>query len=150
MKKLWSDFIKCGTIGWCMEIIVTAIDSLRKRTGNLNGHTSLLMFPIYGAACLLRPLAFLIKGLHWAFRGLIYMSCIFGAEYASGRFLEKKLHCPWDYSHSPWNIRGVIRLDYAPAWFALGLVFEHVLKNNPSAPPQVPDQRTRISGTIRS
>ena len=110
-----------------MEIIVTALDSVRRRTGRLDGHTSLLMFPIYGAGCLLRPLGFLLKGFHWVIRGLSYMCCIFSAEYASGRLLEKKLHCPWNYRHSPWNINGVIRLDYAPAWFALGLVFEKVL-----------------------
>ena len=110
-----------------MEIIVTAVDSLRRQTGRPEGHTSLLMFPIYGAGCLLRPLGILMKGLHWSVRGLIYMCCIFSAEYASGRFLEKKLHCPWDYRRSPWNIRGLIRLDYAPAWFALGLIFERVL-----------------------
>jgi len=110
-----------------MEIFVTAMDSFRKHTGKLDGHTSLLMFPIYGAACLLYPLVFLLKSLHWAIRGLIYMCCIFSAEYVSGRFLEKKYYCPWNYRHSPWNIDGVIRLDYAPAWFLLGLIFEKVL-----------------------
>lgn len=127
MKKIWFDFLKCGAIGWCMEITVTALDSVKKQNGRLDGHTSLLMFPIYGAGCMLYPLAILLKGVHWFFRGIIYMFCIFTAEYTSGRYLEKKLHCPWNYSHSRWNIKGVIRLDYAPAWFVLGLVFERVL-----------------------
>jgi hypothetical protein len=30
------------------------------------------------------------------------------------------------YLKSRWNIRGLIRLDFAPAWFAAGLFFERV------------------------
>lgn len=110
-----------------MEILVTSYDAFCKREKTLTGHTSVLMFPIYGAACLLRPVCILISGFHWFVRGLIYMSCIFGMEYASGRFLDKKGYCPWDYQRSPWNVHSVIRLDYAPAWFALGLLFERVV-----------------------
>ena len=32
--------------------------------------------------------------------------------------------CPWDYSDAKYNIDGLVRLDFAPAWFILGLVFE--------------------------
>ncbi|MBQ7841141.1 MAG: hypothetical protein IJ390_11770 [Lachnospiraceae bacterium] len=127
MKKLCKDFIKCGTIGWCMEILVTALDAFRKREATLTGHTSLFMFPIYGAACLLRPFCILLSGFHWFIRGITYMICIFSGEYASGRFLQKKGCCPWHYHRSPWNINGVIRLDYAPAWFLVGLLFERVI-----------------------
>lgn len=123
----FQNFIRCGVIGWFMEILVTAFESFRRREPGLVGHTSLFMFPIYGAACLLRPLCLLLSGLHWIVRGLIYMSCIFGAEYASGRFLKKKGQCPWGYDHAGWNIDGVVRLDYAPAWFLVGLLFERVL-----------------------
>lgn len=133
MKKLCKDFIKCGTIGWCMEILVTSFDAFRKREPTLTGHTSVFMFPIYGAACLLRPLMILIQGFHWIVRGLIYMSCIFTAEYASGRFLSKKGRCPWTYARAGWNIGKVIRLDYAPAWFGIGLVFERAVMGNNSA-----------------
>lgn len=125
--KIFQDFVKCGVIGWCMEILVTAFDALRRREPALTGHTSLFMFPIYGAACLLRPLFYLLSGLHWIIRGLVYMICIFSAEYLSGRFLQKRGRCPWGYENSGWNIRGVVRLDYAPAWFGLGLLFERVL-----------------------
>ena len=57
------------------------------------------------------------------------MSCIFGAEYLSGSFLKRCGCCPWDYSHARYNIRGVIRLDYAPFWFAAGLFFEKILSS---------------------
>lgn len=127
MKKLCKDFIRCGVIGWCMEILVTSFDAFRRREPTLTGHTSLLMFPIYGAGCLLRPLCILLSGFHWIVRGIAYMCCIFSAEYLSGRFLQKKGQCPWCYNRSGWNIRYVIRLDYAPAWFGIGLLFEHVV-----------------------
>lgn len=132
MKKLGKDFIKCGTIGWCMEILVTSFDAFRKREATLTGHTSVLMFPIYGAACLLRPLCILLSGCHWIVRGLTYMGCIFSMEYISGRYLQKKGKCPWRYDRSGWNINKVIRLDYAPAWFGLGLLFEKVVMQDRS------------------
>lgn len=127
MKKLCKDFIKCGTIGWCMEILVTSFDAFRRREPTLTGHTSVFMFPIYGAACLLRPLCILLSGFHWIVRGFAYMLSIFSMEYMSGRFLQKKKKCPWNYAQSGWNIGKVIRLDYAPAWFLLGLLFEKVV-----------------------
>lgn len=128
MKKLCKDFIKCGVIGWCIEILVSSWDAFKKREPALMGHTSLFMFPIYGAACLLRPLFWLLSSVHWFIRGTIYMCCIFGAEYASGTFLQKKERCPWDYQKNGWNVNRVIRLDFAPAWFFLGLLFERVVK----------------------
>lgn len=57
------------------------------------------------------------------------MSCIFLGEYVSGMFLKKRNACPWDYSKSRFNYRGVIRLDYAPIWFLTGLLFEHQLRD---------------------
>lgn len=132
MKKLCKDFIRCGTIGWCMEILVTSYDAFRHREPTLTGHTSIFMFPIYGAACLLRPLCILLSGFHWIVRGLIYMASIFTMEYASGRFLQKREKCPWNYARSGWNIHKVIRLDYAPAWFLLGLLFEKVVMDDHS------------------
>ena len=38
-----------------MEIIVTALDHVWNQKGHPEGHTSLLMFPIFGAGCLFRP-----------------------------------------------------------------------------------------------
>jgi uncharacterized membrane protein len=33
---------------------------------------------------------------------------------------------PWDYTGTPLAVAGVIRLDYAPAWFVAGLLFERL------------------------
>ena len=121
------DFFKCGTIGWCMEIVFTSLDSLRKRNPKLTGVTSLWMFPIYGCAAFLKPISRLLKKFPTWARGLSYMSMIFSAEYLTGYLLNKRGSCPWDYSRSRWNVHRYIRLDYAPFWFAAGLFFERVL-----------------------
>ena len=120
-------FIRCGIAGWCMEILFTSLHSLRRRDLRLVGNTSVWMFPIYGCAAFLGPVCRLLKGQKIWFRGITYMSLIFSAEYLTGHFLKRHKLCPWDYSHSRWNIGSLIRLDYAPVWFLAGLLFEHIL-----------------------
>lgn len=131
MKKnilsFFHNFIRCGLTGWCMEILFTALDSLRRRDMTLKGNTSVWMFPIYGCVAVLSPVSRLLKGKPFWFRGLTYMSMIFSGEYLTGRILEKRQLCPWDYSRSRWNIRHLIRLDFAPFWFGAGLLFERIL-----------------------
>lgn len=60
-------------------------------------------------------------------RGGLYMTGIFAAEFSTGMVLKHYHVCPWDYSKSPFNYKGVIRLDYAPVWFCTGLIFEKLL-----------------------
>lgn len=126
-KNLIKNFIKCGTIGWCMEILFTATGALRRRELPLMGHTSLWMFPIYGSAALFKPVFLLLKRCHVLVRGTIYALSIFGAEYASGHLLAKHDLCPWNYNRHHWHINGLIRIDFFPFWFAAGLLFEHLL-----------------------
>ena len=52
---------------------------------------------------------------------------IFAGEYLTGSLLKRHNACPWDYSSSPYSVRGLIRLDYAPYWFGAGLIFEKIL-----------------------
>lgn len=130
MKTLVKNFLKCGLIGWSMEITFTALHSLQKRDMRLMGQTSLWMFPIYGSACLLNPLFKLIKNFSLIMRGSIYALCIFTGEYITGRFLDKHKLCPWNYERSRWHIRKVVRLDYFPNWFLAGLLFEHLLSSD--------------------
>lgn len=76
----------------------------------------------------MEPLHEKIRTMPWYIRGIIYTIVIFTIEYISGWMLESFLgRCPWDYSSSTaYHINGYIRLDYAPAWFGLGLLFEKV------------------------
>ncbi|HJC56697.1 MAG TPA: putative ABC transporter permease [Candidatus Eisenbergiella intestinipullorum] len=126
MRKLLYSFLKCGILGWCLEISFTALQSLRRRDLTLKGVTSLWMFPIYGAGCLLTPFFRLFGRLHWALRGFLYALFILAGEYLSGSLLRKKGLCPWDYEKARWNIGRVIRLDYLPCWAATGLLMERM------------------------
>jgi len=46
-------------------------------------------------------------------------------EYVTGALLVALIgRCPWDYSSSPWNVNGLIRLDYAPFWWMCGWLYE--------------------------
>lgn len=128
-NSFMKNFIKCGILGWCLEIIFTALHSLRKRDFRLTGTTSLYMFPIYGAATLLTPLFRAMKGKPALVRGLTYAGFILTGEYLSGTLLTKKNLCPWDYHRSKWNIKGIVRLDYLPFWIFAGLLFEKLLAN---------------------
>lgn len=127
MKTLFKNFMKCGILGWCLEITFTALHSLQKRELRLMGQTSLWMFPIYGSACLLEPLSKKLKNAPFQIRGSVYALCIFAGEYLSGRFLDQRALCPWNYERSRWHIRKVVRLDYFPNWFLAGLLFERLL-----------------------
>lgn len=130
------NFLKCGLTGWCIEILFTAIGSLRNRDLTLKGVTSLWMFPIYGCAAVVAPVSRLLRNRPVWFRGLTYMSMIFSTEYLTGRLLSQHNRCPWNYGKSRWNIDSVVRLDYAPYWFGAGLLFERLLK---------PDDKTNSS-----
>ena len=122
-----SNFIRCGMYGWCMEVLWTGLNSLLHHDPKLMGFSSLHMFPIYGMASLISPLYKYLKKFGTFTRGMIYMLCIYAVEYTSGTYLKKHNRCPWDYSDTPYQIGGVIRLDYAPLWFLTGLFYEKTI-----------------------
>lgn len=120
-------FFIYGLLGWGMEIVWTGLHSLFRGDYRLMGTTSLWMFLIYGLAVFLEPIYSLLASRPLALRGGIYMLCIFIAEYAAGWWLRGMVGaCPWDYSTSRFQIQGVIRLDYAPVWFAVGIFYEKI------------------------
>ena len=119
-----NNFIKCGLAGWSAELCYS---SLIARTKNhdkrLMGQTSLYMFPIYGMAAAIGPIKQILCAhspvlQKSAFcRGGIYTGLIFFTEYCTGWLLRKA-------GQAKLNVNGLIRLDFAPFWFALGLFFE--------------------------
>ncbi len=120
------NFLRCGITGWCLEILFTAMHSLQKREMALRGTTSLWMFPIYGMGAVIAPLSRILHRQSIWLRGLLYTFLIFSVEFISGSYLTKRNSCPWNYRRSSWNIREVIRLDYAPCWFLTGLLMERL------------------------
>ena len=139
IREFFYNFLKCGVAGWCMEIVFTSVESIMAKDMRLMGRTSLLMFPIYGMGALLGPIAggidrwiggadrLTLKDKFWR-HGLGDMVLIFLAEYVTGAFLKARNMCPWDYSGRHFNVDGLIRLDFAPCWFAAGLLFENITK----------------------
>ncbi len=124
-------FLGYGLLGLALEVVFTSIgNAVRRKDRTLAGHSYLWMLPIYGLGGL--ALEALHNGLSlfhmaWWVRGLAYLAAIYGVEYLSGLALRRALgRCPWDYGRRGFNLKGLIRLDYAPAWFACGLLFERV------------------------
>jgi uncharacterized membrane protein len=120
-------FFIYGFAGWCVEAFWTGLGSLLKGDPRLRSTTYLWMFPIYGAAVFMEPIHNAMRAWPWFYRGLVYTVLIFVAEASSG-LLVKGLTgvVPWDYTGTPLAVAGVIRLDYAPAWFVAGLLFERL------------------------
>jgi len=119
-------FIIYGAVGCLMEVLFTGLCALRSKNFKLNSNTSLWMFFIYGMVIFLEPLFRLTSPLNFLLRGLIYASFIFLGEFLTGTLLKRADLCPWDYSHSRFSVKGVVRFDYLPAWAVAGLIFEQL------------------------
>lgn len=121
------NFILCGLIGWCLECIWTGLGSAFHKDKELTCHTSYWMFPIYGLASCIKPIYNCIKDVPIVLRGLVYTILIYGVEFVTGCVLGIFHACPWNYKKAKYNLKGVIRLDYFPAWFGMGLLYEKIL-----------------------
>ena len=120
-------FIIYGLLGWCLEVVWTGVGSLLTGDVSLTARTYLWMFPIYGSAILFEPVHDTIRLWTVWERGTVWIILCFAVEYLTGWMLRETLGTiPWDYSQAILNIHGLIRLDYAPVWFAAGLLFEKI------------------------
>ena len=110
-----------------MEVGFTGVSSaLIRKDRSATAQTYLWMHPIYGAAgVVLDFLAKRLRRLPRMLRAAAYLPVIYATEYSTGwllcRFLGK---CPWDYGDKGVNLKGFVRLDYAPYWYAAALAFE--------------------------
>jgi hypothetical protein len=142
-------FLFFGCLGWIAEVIWTALydftSGTRPAAGDtvgrvemtaaerwrLQGRTYLWMFPIYGGGGLLFVRVHAaVASLPWVARGALYCAGCFAIEAVAGFILKRVTgRVPWDYSYSRWSrLGGTIRLDYAPVWFAFGLILEQAQK----------------------
>jgi hypothetical protein len=125
MNKLKRFFIY-GLVGWGMEIVWTGLYSLVNGDMRLEAFTNLWMFLIYGSAVFLEPIHDIIGTWRWYFRGVIWVVIIWGIEYTSGQVLLNLLGVyPWVY-YGRFAVDGLVRLDFAPAWFVAGMLFERI------------------------
>lgn len=118
-------FVIYGFAGLLMEVFWNGTWDLISGDMDIMGYTSLWMFPVYGSAILLEYIHNYIRHLPTLLRGGIYTILIFITEFITGWIFRNVIGVsPWDYSGSPFSIYGLIRLDFAPAWFVAGLLFE--------------------------
>ena len=109
-----------------MEIVWTGIGTLVSGDMRLMGYTNLWMFLIYGCAVFLEPINDLMEEWAWPVRGILWVVIIWGIEYTTGLIISSIIGArPWTY-YGPYAVEGLIRLDYAPAWFIAGLIFERI------------------------
>jgi hypothetical protein len=130
-RPRWRRFIEYGLVGWLLEVMMTGVSSaLIQRDASARGHTFLWMLPIYGTGgVLIEALSGRVGAWPRAARALAYLPVIYGVEYGSGWMLRRALgRCPWDYGcggQGPGASR-LVRIDYAPLWFMVALLFEPV------------------------
>ena len=121
-------FVIYGCFGMFLETVWTGMGSAVSGDKKLKCSTYLWMFPIYGTGILLEPLHDFIRGFLWIYRGFIWAAVIFLIEYTTGYMLKFTLgECPWNYDSDGEvlaSVRGIIRLDFLPVWFGVGLLFE--------------------------
>jgi len=119
-------FMIYGALGCLMEVLWTGLASLTTKNYKLSSTTSLWMFFVYGMIAFLEPAFRFLAPMPLLLRGLLYAVCIFSGEFLTGSLLKRLAVCPWDYSSAKYHIKGLIRIDYLPAWIVAGLIFERV------------------------
>lgn len=124
-------FVFYGLLGWCAEVVFTALtESLPRRDWRLTGTTYLWMFPIYGLiAPLYEPVHDLLRNAPWTARAVVWSFAFTVVEYSTGYGIERLTgRCPWDYvaAGKRFAINPYIRWDYFPLWAAAGLALEPV------------------------
>src|SRR5689334_11443091 len=125
-------FFIYGAMGWCGEIIWTAMTrriSARVQNWLLMGETSLWAFPMYGSAAFLyEPLHDALRAQFFLVRAFIYLIGFWAIEYAGGWLVLKLAGTkPWDYSKSPGgSLNGLIRWNFVFVWPIVGLALEPV------------------------
>jgi hypothetical protein len=120
-----------ASVGVGIEVAFTGlVGGVRKRDRSLTGHSYVWMLPLYGMAYPLFAVLWPVVGdLPIVVRGLLYVPAFFALEYSSGWLLRRFLgRCPWEdgYLAARWGVHGLIRLDYAPGWMVVALLFERL------------------------
>lgn len=124
-------FVLYGLLGWCLEIVWTALcDFAARRDLRLVGTTYLWMFPIYGLlAVLYEPAHDAVRAWPWPARALLWALGFTAVEWATGRTLAALVgRCPWDYvaAGARFAANPYVRWDYLPLWASVGLALEPV------------------------
>lgn len=116
-----------GCLGLLIEVFFTGAVSLYRRNWRATSQTYLWMLPIYGIGGWTFEAVHNALQWHWVAMAFVYVPMIYAFEFVSGWILKRFLgRCPWDYGSTRFSVMGLIRLDYAPFWLALALMFHPV------------------------
>ena len=120
-------------LGLGFEIVFTAVlDWKSDKRRFLMGYSSLWYAPLYALAPVFLHLTSVrVFEIPFWMRGVIYALIIWFVEYfgmLALRLLLGASPSEESYYKSSWSIHGLIRLDYFPAMFLLGLAFEVVYR----------------------
>lgn len=116
-------FLFYGTLGTALEILWTGANALVCGDITLTGHSSVIMFFIYGMIVFLEPVFEIFKEQYILVRIVTYSAMILMTEFFTGLMLNYFKICPWAY-YSRFNIFNVIRLDYVFLWMIAGCLYE--------------------------
>lgn len=132
LVKMLFHFLIYGALGWCAEIVWTAVTrkiSGHARDWRLIGETSLWVFPLYGSIAIwYEPLHDALRAQFVLFRALVYLACAWIIEYAGGWLIWRATSLrPWDYSNARGgSLNGLIRWNFVFVWTLVGLGLEFV------------------------
>ncbi len=131
--RLLFEMVLFAVLGLGFEVVFTSVfDFKSDKRRFLMGYSSLWYAPLYALA----PV-FLHLTSGWLFalpiwvRGFVYTLIIWLVEYMAMwalRLLLGQSPSEKHYFTSRWNIHGLIRLDFFPAMFFMGLAFELVFR----------------------
>lgn len=119
--------------GFLCEIMFTATwDFVTTFNWELKGVSSIWAIFIYGTAIfVIEKMSLYLEGkCNLLCRCLLYTLWTFAWEFSTGFLLKTFCACPWDYSHFPGNIKGLITLEYAVPWYFGCMIAEQVVIKN--------------------
>jgi hypothetical protein len=127
IRGMFRRFMAYGLAGWGLEVFFTGLTGALGGQRTLPARTYLWMLPIYGAGGMVLEQAHARLSARnvprWK-RALVYTAAIYAIEYGSAEALQQVgVGVPWKYV-SGIHLRGYVRLDYAPFWYACGFLFE--------------------------
>lgn len=122
--------LQWGCLGFIIEVFFTGIHSVFVKKSLLaESRTYLWMILVYGTGGLFLEILCIALGWNPLLKSMVSMVAIFGVEFMWGWLFEFMLGvCPWKYlgvdgRNHPLSVLGYIRLDYAPYWYMLVIIF---------------------------
>lgn len=134
IHKILFEMALFAVLGLGFEVLFTSVTDFKgDKRRFLMGYSSLWYAPLYACAPLfLNCASVVVFALPMLVRGVVYALVIWLFEYIGMWLLRLLLGASpseEQYLKSRWNVHGLIRLDFFPAMFLMGLAFEFVFRS---------------------